>query len=66
MNGSVRRPREFGEVAHNQGELPRVVGLNHLMDDDPSLRSLLDLPPEWEAERATEQAAWERKPIDPG
>jgi len=48
---------------HDEGETPRVVGLNHFLDSDPSLRALLDLPPEWEAKRAAQGGAWERRPI---
>lgn len=48
---------------HDEGEVPRVVGLNHLLDDDPSLRAILDLPPDWEAERSAQKSAWERRPI---
>ncbi len=49
--------------AHDDAEAPHVVGLNHLLDDDPSLRAIIDLPPEWEAERSSLQSAWERRPI---
>ena len=38
-------------AAHVDGEGPRLVGLNHLFERDPTLRDLADLPPEWEAER---------------
>ena len=48
---------------HDEEELPRVVGLNHLIDDDVSLRVILDLPSEWEAERASLTDSWVRRPI---
>lgn len=38
----------------------RVVGIGHLIERDPSLRSLLDLPPEWEAEREAPGKEWLR------
>lgn len=51
---------------HDEGEVPRVVGLTHLLDDDPSLRAILDLPDEWEAERPVQGAGWERRPTAHG
>lgn len=46
---------------HDVGELPHVVGLNHLLDRDPSLEELVDLPVNWEAERTEVGAPWHRK-----
>jgi len=48
---------------HPQKELPMVVGLNHLFDNDPSLRSIEDLPVDWEAERDTVASTWQRRQI---
>lgn len=48
---------------HDNDEIPRVVGLNHLVDEDPSLHAVLDLPVEWEAERSSLASPWERRPI---
>jgi hypothetical protein len=50
--------------AHDEAEIPQVVGLNHVVDDDPSLREIMDLPSDWEAERSTYGSEWERRPID--
>ena len=50
---------------HEPGDRPHVVGLNHLVDRDTSLRELLDLPSDWEAERLDEGILWERKPCSP-
>jgi hypothetical protein len=47
----------------HEGETPRVVGINHLLDRDPSLRSVLDLPNNWEAERESLWSPWQRRPI---
>jgi hypothetical protein len=47
---------------HEPGDRPHVVGLNHLLARDASLRELLDLPSDWEAERVDEGSPWERKP----
>jgi hypothetical protein len=49
---------------HEVGDRPHVVGLNHLLDRDPSLRDLLDLPIDWEAERVEEGSPWVRRPSD--
>jgi hypothetical protein len=45
---------------HDATELPRVVGLNHLLERDPSLKEVLDLPDGWEAERAAPGQRWQR------
>ena len=48
-----------GEHDDNASEY-RVVGMGHLLDLDPSLNALLDLAPEWEAERADVHSPWIR------
>lgn len=48
---------------HDSGEVPYVVGLNHLMERDPMLAELQDLPTEWEAERANAGGVWIRRNI---
>lgn len=40
-----------------------VVGIGHILDADPTLEAILDLPPEWEAERSSVEAHWQRRPI---
>ena len=45
---------------HEAGEVPKVVGLNHLLERDASLRELEDLPDDWEAERASLNGQWIR------
>jgi hypothetical protein len=42
----------------------RVVGMGHELVKDPTLLPLLDLPPEWEAERRSVNDQWIRLPID--
>ena len=37
---------------HDEEETPSVVGVNHLLERDPTLAELQDLEAEWEAERA--------------
>jgi hypothetical protein len=46
----------------NHNDIPKVVGINHLLNRDPSLREVLDLPENWEAERDNPQAPWQRHP----
>lgn len=46
---------------HEAGEIPNVVGLNHLLERDPTLLELENLPEEWEAERASVSAPWLRR-----
>jgi hypothetical protein len=43
-------------------EIPVVVGINHLLDRDPTLREIMDLPDNWEAERESPQSPWQRRP----
>ena len=48
---------------HAEAELPEVVGVGHLVDRDSSLEEVLDLPPDWEAERDAQLSVWRRKRI---
>jgi hypothetical protein len=48
---------------HDEDEVPRVVGIGHLLERDESLLELLDLEDSWEAERPDIHSAWVRKPI---
>jgi hypothetical protein len=47
---------------HESNEVPKVVGLNHLLERDPSLRELENLQNDWEAERASVNDPWIRTP----
>lgn len=47
--------------SHEESEVPHVVGLNHFLEEDPSLLALLDLPDNWEAERSAVDAEWKRR-----
>jgi hypothetical protein len=49
------------DVDHSK---PRLVGLNHLLARDPTLREILDLPDEYEASRSAVGAPWIRRRID--
>lgn len=50
---------------HPEHEIPHVVGLNHILEFDPSLEEILDLPNECEAERAAQGSVWIRTSISP-
>ncbi|HKR08988.1 MAG TPA: hypothetical protein VJS39_07360 [Gemmatimonadaceae bacterium] len=41
----------------------RVVGKGHILDRDPTLHELADLPSGWEAERDSPSGAWIRRPV---
>jgi hypothetical protein len=49
-----------GGVHEDDASNYRVVGIGHVLDDDPSLLSALDLPIDWEAERGTPDSSWIR------
>lgn len=46
---------------HDAAELPQVIGLEHLLERDPTLDELRDLEDEWEAERASQTSLWYRR-----
>jgi hypothetical protein len=49
---------------HEPNDGPRVVGLNHLVERDPSIVEALDLQQGWEAERRDVGGPWVRRPIE--
>jgi hypothetical protein len=49
--------------AHEEDEEYHVVGVEHLLERDPTLREVLDLPTNNEAERAAVGMAWSRRPL---
>ena len=49
---------------HEPGDGPRVVGLNHLTERDPSIVAVLELPSGWEAERRDVGGPWVRRQIE--
>lgn len=55
-----------GEGGHDWDTQVRGAVLGRLVDLDPTLRPLLDLPDEHEAERATPADAWVSSPSSPG
>ena len=42
-----------------------VVGIGHVIDRDPTLEAVLDLPPAWDAERRFVGGEWVRCPSEP-
>lgn len=54
-----------GEVHDFESDPPKVVGIGHLLQRDPSLRQVLDLPDNHEAERETTSSPWIRRASDP-
>lgn len=48
---------------HGPEETPRLVGVGHLIERDPSLETILDLPRGWEAERESALSPWSRTRI---
>ena len=53
-----------GQV-HDEQEEYEVVGAEHLLERDPTLREILDLPDNSEAERFTQGGTWIRRPLTP-
>lgn len=51
--------------AHEPEEIPEVVGMNHIIDSDPGLRQILDLPAGWLAERSSPDLPWVRTMSEP-
>jgi hypothetical protein len=50
---------------HSPKAIPRVVGMNHILEADPSIRDVLNIPIDWEAERNAIGAEWTRTMINP-
>jgi hypothetical protein len=49
---------------HPEDDLPHLVGRNHLVERDETLRQILDLERGWCAERQSVTDSWERHPLD--
>lgn len=54
-----------GGLHANDASSYRVVGIGHVVDKDPSLRAVMDLPPDWEAERQDVSSDWTKTPWRP-
>lgn len=48
---------------HDRDAIPLVIGMNHLIESDPSLAELDDLPSDWQAERSSVGLPWRRSPL---
>jgi hypothetical protein len=53
-----------GAVHGDSAEEYRVVGIGHLLERDPTLRAVMDLEPDWEAEREQVGKSWVRTRLD--
>lgn len=53
-----------GENHPDDASAYRVIGIGHVFDQDPSLRQLHDLPPNWDAERKRVGDEWVRRPLE--
>jgi hypothetical protein len=51
-----------GDLHQDEPSSIRVVGAGHILERDPTLQPILDLPANWEAEREHVGAPWIRKP----
>ncbi len=49
-----------GDSHEDNASAYRVVGMGHVLDVDPALLALLDLPVGWEAERKSMESSWIR------
>jgi hypothetical protein len=47
-----------GEADHSDGDIPHIVGVGHVLDRDPSLEELRNLPLGWSAERQDAKSQW--------
>lgn len=52
-----------GDMHEANASAYRVVGIGHVLRQDPALSAVLNLPPQWDAERVSTDHAWERRPI---
>ena len=51
--------------AHDAQEKCHVIGAEHLVERDPTLKEIQDLPDNSEAERLSVGANWARRPLMP-
>jgi len=54
-----------GDNHPNDASAYKVVGIGHVLDQDPSLMQVHDLPPNWEAERKKVGEEWVRSQFAP-
>lgn len=55
-----------GKMDCGSHTIPRLVGLNHLLERDPSLNGILNLPKGYFSERASIGGLWKRGPLPAG
>jgi len=54
-----------GQADHPETSDPMVVGVGHLVDDDPSLLEVSDLATNYEAERQSKSDSWIKTELRP-
>jgi hypothetical protein len=52
-----------GDEHEDDASAYRVVGIGHILERDPSINAVLDLPAEWNAERSAQGQPWQRQSI---
>jgi hypothetical protein len=50
-----------GELHNDNASEYRVVGIGHVLENDPTLSAILDLPTDYEAERPSVSDNWTRR-----
>jgi hypothetical protein len=51
-------------AGHEESDKPKLVGINHLFEQDATLNELQSLPQGWRAERMTTSDPWIKRPIE--
>jgi hypothetical protein len=52
-----------GDEHEDDASAYKVVGIGHVLAHDPSIETVLDLAPGWDAERSASDQPWQRQPI---
>ncbi len=56
---------QFHDTLDAHGDEARIVCLSHVLEIDPKICELADLPPSWVAWRQDENSPWRREPAPP-
>lgn len=56
---------QFHDTLDAQADDARIVCLSHVLEIDPTMRDLADLPPGWVAWRQDENSPWQRELAPP-
>jgi hypothetical protein len=55
-----------GDEHEDDASAYRVVGIGHVLEQDPSIETVLALAPGWDAERSASNQPWRTQPIPEG